>query len=95
MNTYDIDEAAYRLRTGPIGEAAQFLKRFKDEVNRVSDGWAYWPPPVRAAAKLMDIVESGRGGIAVMTVTAVDVKKAMTPIKAFMTRRGNAAGMKL
>ena len=59
-----------------------------NEVNEHSDGWSYWNPPAKAAAKLMKIVNG------YMEPTEYQLKLALIPIKSFYTRRGYAAGMK-
>lgn len=101
MNEMDIQDAVDRFRNDPVlGPATRFLNNFKNEVNAHSDGWPYWSQPVRAAAKLIELVEghrwAGMGAYPVLPKpTAADVRKALIPIKAFMTRRGNAAGMRM
>ncbi len=83
MNEYDISEAQDRYHGDPVlGPAVTTLTRLVDWTNANSDGWAYWPKPARAAARLMELIE-GDG-----TVTADDVRKALRPIKAFRTRHG-------
>ena len=89
MNEYEINDRAERYRNHPVlGPATRFLQAYMGEVNAHSDGWPYWSPPVKAAAKLMTLIQRG-------DATLAEVTKALSPIKAFMTRRGNAAGMKL
>lgn len=89
MNEWEIREAHSRYRNhSTLGPATLFLLDFMDEVNAHSDGWPYWSPPVKSAAKLMTLI--GRGD-----ATLAEVRAALGPIKSFMTRRGNAAGMKL
>ncbi len=88
MNEYEISDVKRRHTSHPIlSKAARFLENFKDEVNAHSDGWCYWSPPVKAARKLMQLVLSANA-------TEAEFKAALTPIKSFYTRRGNAAGMK-
>ena len=91
MNTYEIDEAV-RLAIGRgsalHARAALFLEAFRNQVDENSDGWAYWKPPVVAAKKLMMLVQNPA------TITEATFKAALTPIKAFYTKRGTAAGMK-
>ncbi len=96
MNTWEIDQAAARLRDHEVlGPAARFLQNFRDLINANSDGWAYWRQPVRAAAKLQQLlgdavkpfVVRGGGPVTRPEVTAADVRKALTPIKAFCTRK--------
>lgn len=89
MNEYDIERSVERLRHNEtLGPASRFLQAYMHEVNAHSDGWPYWRSPVKAAAKLMTLIESG-------TATSAQVRAAMTPIKSFYTRRGYAAGMTL
>jgi hypothetical protein len=91
MNEWDIEAKVREHRYHPVlGPATQFLHDFMREVSSHSDGWAYWPPPVRAASKLMTLIEEAKD-----TTTLDDVRRALSPIKAFMTRRGYQAGMKL
>lgn len=71
-----------------LGPAARFLQAFMEEVNAHSDGWAYWRPPVQAAARLMTLIQQGKA-------TEADLKRSLTPIRVFMTRRGAAAGLRL
>ena len=101
MNDYDIDQAEQRYCNDPVlSKAVAFLAAFRDEVNSHSDGWAYWRPPVQAAAKLMTLIEDCNvttwkpGRVETKEATFFDLHKALTPIKAFYTRRGYAAGMK-
>lgn len=104
LNEYEIDRTAETLRSDPVmGPATRFLADFRDQVNGHSDGWAYWPLPVRAAKSLMTLIQNAenakRGRFdarhPVEPVTAAAVKAAMRPIKSFYTRRGYAAGMKM
>ena len=88
-NEYDMRLALQRHQDNTVLRAAVlFLINLKDETNAHSDGWAYWPKPCRAAKQLMELID--RGGIA----TEQEYAKALTPIKSFYTRYGNAAGMK-
>lgn len=80
----DDQKAAAKIRF----EAVQFLAAFKEEVDTHSDGWAYWKAPVAAANKLMEMLQGKT------EATEANFKAAMSPIKAFYTRRGTAAGMK-
>lgn len=81
MNSPEIDWKAEQYRNHPIlGRATQTLVRLRDKVDSCSDGWAYWSAPVRAADKLMTLIEHPE------TATEEALKKAMTPIKSFYTR---------
>lgn len=95
MNQWDVDNAAERYVTHPIlGPATETLQNLMEWTNSHSDGWAYWPKPVRAAAKLMELIERDGGGITWLEereradVTAAEYKAALRPIKAFRTRQG-------
>ena len=92
MNEMDINAAIFGRSNDPVlRKAVQFLVAFKDQVNEHSDGWAHWGPPVKAAAKLMTLIQTPP----VTGATEKDLKLALAPIKAFYTRRGYAAGMQM
>jgi hypothetical protein len=101
MNEYEIDEAAARFSRHPVlGPATRFLKAFKDEVNRHSDGWPYWSLPSTSAKSLMTLVYrqmmAGMGAYPNVPAPTMDeVRKTLRPIKAFYTRRGYPVGMLL
>jgi hypothetical protein len=81
------EEKTASIKTSALHTAAsKFLNDFKKEVNAHSDGWENWAPPAKAAAQLTTLVKSG-------SVDVESITKALAPIKAFMTRRGLAAGM--
>jgi hypothetical protein len=89
MNEWEIEESVNRhARHEVLGPAARFLRAFMWEVNAHSDGWPYWSAPVKAAKQLMELVHKG-------DATESELRQAMSPIKAFMTKRGIAAGMTL
>lgn len=92
MNTYEIDEAVSLFKRDLVmGAAAVTLQNLRDWTNRNSDGWAYWPKPTRAAARLMTIVEDAAREVRYRSglhgVSAADVRKAYVPIRAFLTRQ--------
>ena len=90
MNDSDIMQAQQRFAGHPVlNKATMFLAAFKEEVDYHSDGWAYWKAPVAAANKLMEMIQGKT------EATEENYKKALAPIKAFMTRRGTAAGMQM
>ena len=96
MNEWDIDEAEHQHGDHPIlGPAIQTLRNLVEWTNRNSDGWAYWPKPTRAAARLMEMIERDgsstyRFDVAREDVTLAEYRAALRPIKAFRTRQ--AAG---
>ena len=90
MNEHEIES----FRVQPAGSHAQraahvILIAFMREVNAHSDGWAYWAAPVKAAEKLMELVQSQEA------VTEYDLSRALIPIKSFYTRKGRQAGMEM
>lgn len=101
MNESEIDRASEKFSSHPVlGKGAQFLSAFRDEVNAHSDGWGYWRLPAQAADKLMTLLHghlfAGMGAYPELPEpTDADVNRAIAPIKAFYTRRGFKAGLKL
>lgn len=94
MNDFDISDAKRRHAMLPVlSKAVSFLEAFKEEVNAHSDGWAYWKAPVKAADKLMTMIEVDLETGCHIDATEAKFRAALTPIKSFYTRRGNAAGM--
>ena len=88
MNRDDIDQAVERYQNHPVlGPATRFLRDFRDEVDDHSDGWPYWKLPSHAAAQLMGMIQHPEHA------TEANFKKVLGPIRAFYTKRGNAAGM--
>ena len=65
--------------------------------NSNSDGWAYWPKPMRAAKRAAEHLDefdrrtwANSGLDADADISDADLKAALTPIKAFLTRQGVA-----
>lgn len=96
MNEYDIESAldAFVIDGGPtphLGMLAQVVWHLSDWANRNSDGWHSWPKPCRAAGRAQEILSEAlsqryRGGVE--DIDIVTLRKACTPIKAFLTRQG-------
>lgn len=92
MNDYDIHTAKQRNWDNPVVmQAIRFLEALIEETNAHSDGWVYWKAPVHAAQKLMLFIEDIENN---EIKSEARYRKALTPIKSFYTRKGNAAGMK-
>jgi hypothetical protein len=88
MNEYEIDDALARAEGNTVQlAAARTLANLRDCANANSDGWAYWPKPSRAATRLCGLLERVRRGDG-ETITRSEVRKAYTPIRAFLTRSG-------
>lgn len=84
MNTWEIENAVSRYAGHPVlGPATRTLDNLCQYANENSDGWAYWPKPARAAAKLMAFIESDR----TTSATRAAYRQALAPIKAFRTRQ--------
>lgn len=96
LNEYEIDTAAVRAAHDShrpnLQRAVLTLDRLKDWTNENSDGWAYWRKPCAASAKLQEIVSnryfSPRHMLTDADIPEALLKKAYTPIKAFLTRQG-------
>ena len=92
LNEFDADHAVSRYCGHPIlGPATSTLAELIDWTNENSDGWAYWPKPSRAARKLQELIGTGReyyDDPSRASVTADDLKRAYTPIRAFATKHG-------
>lgn len=95
MNDYDLEMAERRFDAAETMNrlrVARALCRYRDWVNSVSDGWPYWSPALRAAAKAMGLVESRtymeNEKQEEVDATDSEVTSALRPIKSFMTKHG-------
>lgn len=94
MNQHEITNAVEQYVHHPIlGPATRTLHNLEVAADQNSDGWAYWPKPARAAARLMEMIV--RDGTAQYRyddvrddVTVAEYRKALAPVKAFRTRSG-------
>jgi hypothetical protein len=93
MNEYDVGDAydAYAERDDlpNLAVAVVALSDLVTWTNRNSDGWPYWQKPSRAASKLQGLIQSVDRWHP-KDLARDDVKRAITPIKAFLTRQGVA-----
>ena len=95
MNEHEIDqlEVFFPGDAFPnLGRGVQVLTNLRDWTNANSDGWCYWNKPSKAADRLMEHFEAQkvlyfRGGN-VTDLTDAELRKLLTPIKAFLTRQG-------
>jgi len=91
MNDWNIENAVREHGGHPVlGPAARTLANLADWADRNSDGWAYWPKPARAAAKLMELIEGNgtwqdRQNVDARATPAA-YRQALAPVKAFRTR---------
>ena len=98
MNQWEIENLNDRFNdvdTPNLFRATQVLSRLAAWANQNSDGWVYWPKPARAASSLMGLLErkeqeQRRGNFEVTDLTNAELTKALSPIKAFLTRQGVA-----
>jgi hypothetical protein len=93
MNDYDLYSARARFARAETPNRlalAEVVDQLREETDKVSDGWAYWPKPCRAADKAMTLInsrtsrendEQERNDI-----TEAEKVAAVKPIKAFLTR---------
>jgi len=100
MNEYDIEEAVrLHARHAILSKATKLLHDLMRLADSVSDGWAYWPKPCRAAKKLQELIRDNDPRTKkwdAPAVTEADLKKAVAPIKAFLTKeKGNLQGKTL
>jgi hypothetical protein len=92
MNDSEIANAVHTYGNHPVlGPAARTLDNLAYWANSNSDGWAYWPKPARAAAKLMELIEGDGTWKArddTSRATAAAYAAALRPVRAFRTRQG-------
>ena len=93
MNRDEIEAALFQTPEDSNAErGARTLYRLMRWTDSHSDGWPYWQKPSRAATRLMEAIqraqEAGRRGGGYVDITEAELKKAYTPIKAFLTRQG-------
>lgn len=92
MNDYDIDFAVSRLVWANQPNRlslALLVRNLAEQTNLVSDGWAYWAKPARAAAKAIALIESTNREQEERDLTEREVAEAVRPIKAFLTRHSS------
>jgi hypothetical protein len=104
MNEYEIYEARDLLTRDrdatPVAAAAsETLASLMEYANGCSDGWAYWPKPSRAAAKLQTLVAQARLGMRgwqqgneLAAPSEQQYAEALRPVKAFRTREAKRRG---
>lgn len=93
MNEWDIGNAVREHAGHPVlGPATRTIRNLMEYANANSDGWAYWPKPARAAAKLMELIEGNGTWEARRNVderaTPAAYRAALGPVKSFRTRQG-------
>ena len=89
MNRCDIDDAVrFSINLPVLHKAALILQDLMNAVDGCSDGWCYWKAPVKAADKLMTLIERDRDnwGKVRTDITEAELQKALTPIRSFCTK---------
>lgn len=93
MNDYDLAFARRRFTrsTCPNRLAlVMVVDNLREQTNLVSDGWAYWPKPCRAAERAIRLIESTTNAAndeqERHDITEAEMLAAVRPIKAFLTR---------
>lgn len=92
LNEDEVAEALVRFADDPIlSRATRTLSSLVIATNANSDGWAYWPKPSRAAARLQELISDNTTryyqGKSV-EASVEQYRKALGPIKSFRTRTG-------
>jgi len=73
-----------------LGTAALTLQRLQEQVDSMSDGWGYWRAGTAAGGRLVAAlqvadVQYRRGG-ELRDLTDAELKRALIPVKSFLTR---------
>lgn len=97
LNHYEAEDAyrifdAERNRLPNLHLAAHIILALIEWTDSCSDGWTYWRKPRQAAAGLVTLIEYARRehlrGHEVRDISFADLRSALRPIKAFLTRAG-------
>lgn len=89
MNDYDLEMAQRRFTrdTAPNRLAlAITVNRLREWADTVSDGWAYWPKPAKAAANAMELIDGLNRADERNDITEQEMLTAVRPIKSFLSR---------
>lgn len=93
MNEHEITEAWHFANHNGLPNyqrGALTLSHLKTWTNQNSDGWMYWVPPRKASAKLQQALEEMMRTHFrdLQDLTEAELRKLLSPVKAFLTRRG-------
>jgi hypothetical protein len=97
MNDWDLQQARSRFtRAGIVPNRLALVlvvDNLREQTNLVSDGWAYWPKPCRAADKAMALIDSTAypeyDRREREDITEAEMLAAVRPIKSFLTRHAH------
>jgi len=81
MNEFEIDTC--NPNTTVLKNAAMFLRDFKNLINEISDGWAYWKYGTKCSKDLQTIVKTAP--IDQKNIDNAAVKKAQNKIIRFLS----------
>lgn len=96
MNEYEIDDLVAmfgkdKQEIPNLLAAALALSRLRGWTNAHSDGWQYWSKPSTAATQLIAVIKEGerqyRQTWEWQDITEAQLKRALTPVKSFLTRQ--------
>lgn len=88
MNEAEIEWMHSRRHACPnVRKGVNLIYRLMQSVNAQSDGWAYWSPPNKACAKLIDLLKTAGNLMhdTSGTITAAQLRAAITPIRTMVT----------
>lgn len=94
LNEYEVEEAVRLFRDDEVpnlSAGAQALQALVNWTNSHSDGWPYWRLPSQAAKRLQQALYEARMQAyrdRVEDISEADLKAALRPIKAFLTKQG-------
>lgn len=99
MNEYDLDHAVDRFLRATLPNrlaVALVVRNLAVETDWVSDGWAHWPKPSRAAARAIALIESRtyaeNEAQEANDITDAEMRAAVRPIRSFLTRHASVYG---
>lgn len=84
MNEAEIDYCNNRLETKVLKDAASFLRSFKNLINEISDGWAYWSYGTKCSNDLQTLLQTPP--ISQNDITRKQVQDAKKKILNFLGR---------
>jgi len=91
MNQSDIEYANTNTHSCPnVRKGVRLLHCLMHSVNQQSDGWAYWPVPLKACQNLIALLKTagnlyhGTNG----SITDSQLTKAIMPIRRMVTTQG-------
>jgi hypothetical protein len=84
MNEAEIDYCHQNLETKVLKDGAMFLRSFKNLINQISDGWAYWSYGTKCSDDLQTLIQTPP--ICQADITQKQVQDAKKKILRFLGR---------